>query len=187
MIAEARARDEQERLARKPKPRGGNELTSDDDDDLSKPPEEAKDRPEEPTKGYSEVDSYGQRVYKLIPAEVTAGYIALLSGVGLLTGNDTEAAKRVMADDTTKWAPALAILAGTLWVLLALRSEGAKLDPPVKPMGRQYLITSLGFWAWAASISDPFAAVDRAIPAWILFFAIVLIPSLGAYWLNSKD
>ncbi|HUQ01684.1 MAG TPA: hypothetical protein VM261_04275 [Kofleriaceae bacterium] len=118
---------------------------------------------------------------------MTAGYIALLSGIGLLAGGDGDAAKRAVADDTTKWAPAVAILAGTIWAFLALRSEGAKLDPPVEPMRRQYVITSLGFWAWAASISDPFTAIDRAIPAWILFFAIVLIPSLGAYWLNSKD
>ena len=138
-------------------------------------------------------DSYVQRVYKLIPAEVTAGYIALLSGVGLIgdhaatPATPTAASAVAHADDTTRWAPLVAIIVGTLWAILALRADGASQRPAVTPLRRQYALTVLAFWAWGASISDPLRAFDAAIPSWILFFAIVLIPSLGAYWLAEAD
>lgn len=159
---------------------GGNESTVDD---------EGREAPPADTSP----DPYVQRVYKLIPAEVTAGYIALLAGVGVLGGapaadepvaaGGTGVATRV--DETIKWAPLAAIVIGTLWTVLALRAAGARHRPPVKPLKRQYVITVLAFWAWAASVSDPAVAFGWNIPAWILFFGIVLIPAVGAYLMTE--
>ena len=70
---------------------------------------------------------------------------------------------------------------------MALRADGGRQTPPVVPLRRQYLLTVLAFWAWAASVSNPLAAFGVEIPGWTLFFAIVLIPALGAYWLAEAD
>ena len=119
----------------------------------------------------ADTDGFFDRVLKLVPAEVIAGYTALLA----IANNITTA--------SLKLALPIALLACTLLTVLALRSSGKERKPP--PL--QYVFSVLGFWAWAMAIRDPLVPFGLATPVWIPAFACVLVPCFGSYLIGAVE
>lgn len=116
-------------------------------------------------------DGLFDRVLKLVPAEVIAGYTALLTIV------DT------ISTSSLKFALPVAVAACTALTLLALRNAGKSREPP----RLQYVFSLLAFWTWAFAIRDPLVPFDRVTPSWIPAFGCVLVPLFGAYLIDVAD
>jgi hypothetical protein len=113
------------------------------------------------------------RLLKLVPGDVIAGYTALLA-IGASVDKDV-----------VRYATPVALLACTILVIIGIRNAGASHSPPVAPHPAQYIIAVLAFWAWGITIRDPLAGWNCAIPTWIPAFATVLIPTFGALLLGG--
>ena len=118
-----------------------------------------------------DADGLFDRVLKLVPAEVIAGYTALLA---IADGISTSSLKAALP---------VALLACTLLTVLALRNAGKERTPP--PL--QYVFSLLGFWAWAMAIRDPLVPFGHTTPVWIPAFACVLIPLFGSYLIDVVE
>lgn len=119
----------------------------------------------------SGTDDLFDRVLKLVPAQVVAGYTALIAII------DT------ISTDSLKVAQPVALVACTILTVLALRDAGKTREPP----HLQYLFSLLAFWAWAFAIRDPLVPFGFATPSWIPAFACVLVPLFGSYLIDVVD
>jgi hypothetical protein len=115
------------------------------------------------------------RLLKLVPAEVVAGYTALLA---LATSID---------DASAKYANVFAMCACSALLILAISRAGKMHDPPLAPPLLQYVFSLLAFWAWACSIRDPLQAFGYMLPPWIPAFACVLVPTFGVLVIDMLD
>lgn len=121
------------------------------------------------------VDGTLDRLLKLVPAEVIAGYTALLS----ITAS--------VDNDSVKFAIPSALAACTVLIFLILRRAGKQQSPPVKPVKLQYVFSVLAFWVWALAIRDPLDKFGYATPSWLPAFGCVLVPLFGAYLIDATD
>ena len=117
------------------------------------------------------VDGQYDRILKLVPAEVIAGYTALIAIIGTISTSSLEVALPV------------ALVACTALTLLALRNASKDRDAP--PL--QYIFSLLAFLAWAFAIRDPLVPFGHATPSWIPAFACVLIPLFGSYFIDAVE
>ena len=117
------------------------------------------------------VDGQYDRILKLVPAEVIAGYTALIAIIGTISTSSLEVALPV------------ALVACTALTVLALRNASKDRDAP--PL--QYIFSLLAFWAWAFAIRDPLVPFHHATPPWIPAFACVLIPLFGSYFIDVVE
>ena len=121
-------------------------------------------------------DGMLDRIIKLVPAEVIAGYTALLAITSSIS-------KEV--DASIRFAIPAAIAAFTILIPLIFRrlskQQGREVPWP------QYVFSVLAFWVWAVSIRDPFVAFGCEIPTWIPAFGCVLLPLFGSYLIDFTD
>lgn len=106
------------------------------------------------------------RLLKLIPTEVIATYPAALALAATIAWPYYE----------------LTITAlGLIAVVLVLRHDGARLEPPLAPTLRQYVLRCLAFAAWTLVIGNPLAVLglDAAHAHVIGAVGAVFIPLLG--------
>jgi hypothetical protein len=121
-----------------------------------------------------QVDGKLERVFKLIPVEVTTFYIA---AAALISSSSETSAKHGLF---------VAIVIASLMVLLVIKKSGDAQVPVVKPRAEQYLFSVLALWTWALAIGNPLAGFDATVPKWIVGLAILAVPAFGGLLLQDK-
>lgn len=113
-----------------------------------------------PTETLAPPDGWLARTRKLVPAEVIAGYA-------------------VVAAFDVRFTLPIAIMGGSLAIVIILRRGSLDRDPP--PL--QYIFSLAAFWAWALAIRDPLGVTPPAIAA----LACIVLPVLGSYLIDVVE
>ena len=120
-------------------------------------------------------DGTFDRLLKLVPSEVVAGYTALLAIAAAATG------------DAVEYAIPVGIVACSILLVLALRRAGQQMKPPQAPPTLQYVFSMAAFWTWAFAIEDPLEPFGYHVPQWITAFGCVLVPLFGSFVIDIAD
>jgi hypothetical protein len=113
-----------------------------------------------PTELLDPPDGWLTRIRKIVPTEVIATYA-------------------VLAAFDVRVALPMAMMAGSLAIVFALRRGSLDRDPP--PL--QYVFSLLAFWAWAFAIRDPLDVTPPEVPA----LACIALPILGSYFIDVVE
>lgn len=122
------------------------------------------------TRGFAgEPDRAWERICKLVPAQVIAGYVVVLA-IG-----DAAALSLV------PYALPIAMVVGCIVVVLGLRAAS---DEQGDVPGLQYYFSCATFVAFAFAIRDPLVMFGLATPAGIPALTCITIPVFGSYFID---
>lgn len=125
------------------------------------------------TRGFAgEPDRAWERINKLVPAQVIAGYV-LVVAIG-----------DAVAPQWVSYALPVAMVVGCVVATFGLRSASEEQgDVPAL----QYYFSCATFIAWAFAIRDPLAAFGMTTPTGIPALACVAIPVFGSYFIDVVE
>jgi hypothetical protein len=117
----------------------------------------------------TDADRLYERIRKLIPAEVIAGYVAIAAIISAVSPNS--------------FAIFFALVGGVAATIVSLLRAGTHREPPIL----QYAFSSLTFLAWAFTIRDPLQVFGITTPDVIPAACCVIVPVFGAYFIDVVE
>jgi hypothetical protein len=120
------------------------------------------------------LDGKLERVFKLIPVEVTTFYVA---AAALISSSSEASAKHGLF---------VTLVLASIMVVLVIKKSGDAQVPPVPPRPEQYVFSVLALWTWALAVGNPLAGFDVSIPKWVVGLAMLAVPAFGGLLLQDK-